>query len=172
MRVIRPCDAQEAMDAWLLALTHKGPTSLVLTRQNLKQYAATQGQVDKGGYVLSAANKAQPDLILMGSGSEMSLLTDAQEVLRAQGIEASVVSMPSMEIFLKQSKDYQEQVLPMAVRKRLAVEAGASQPWYRFTGLDGKVLGIDRFGASAPAETIFMEYGFTVDNVVKLAQSL
>ncbi len=172
IRVIRPCDANETAQAWLTALTQEGPTCLVLTRQNLAQFKQTAGQGHQGGYVLSPAGKAVPDLILMGSGSEVALLMAAQERLSQEGLAASVVSMPSMELFLQQSPAYREQVLPAAVRRRLAVEAGATQPWYRFTGLDGAVLGIDRFGASAPADTIFRELGFTVDNVVKLAKQL
>lgn len=172
LRVVRPCDANETADAWLLALTTTGPTALVLTRQNLAQFTETRGQLPQGGYVLSPAGIADPDLILMGSGSEMGLLKDAQAALHDKGIEAAVVSMPSMELFIKQPQSYRDRVLPPSLRRRLAVEAGATQPWYRFTGLDGKVLGIDHFGASAPAGTIFKEYGFTVENVVEMAESL
>ena len=172
MTVLRPCDANETAQAWLYALTAKGPTCLVLTRQNLKQFEETAGQGLKGGYVLRPAQKAVPDLILMGSGSEMGLLAEAQEALQAKGIDASLVSMPSMELFLQQPQAYRDSVLPPAARKRLAVEAGATLPWYRFTGLDGCVLGLDHFGASAPADRLFAEFGFTVNNVVELAQGL
>ena len=172
MTVLRPCDANETAMAWLTALTNDGPTCLVLTRQNLKQFQETAGQGAQGGYVLSAVSKPLPDLILMGSGSEVALLMEAKDLLLAKGIDASVVSMPSMELFLKQSRAYRDSVLPPQVRKRLAVEAGASQPWYRFIGLDGAVLAIDRYGASAPAGQLFKEYGFTVDNVVKMAEEL
>ena len=172
MRVIRPCDANETADAWLTALTSKGPTCLVLTRQNLQQFGETAGKVEKGAYVLRKSEKEQPDLILMGSGSEMGLLVEAQESLKEKGIDASVVSMPSMDMFLAQTKEYQDGVLPPMVRRRLAVEAGATMPWYRFVGLDGRVLGIDRFGASAPAERIFREFGFTAENVQRLAEGL
>ncbi len=172
MRLIRPCDANETADAWLMAISAQGPTTLVLTRQNLTQYAETKGGVNKGAYVLRAPGQAVPELILMGSGSEVSLLVEAWEALKEKDIHALVVSMPSMDIFLAQPKAYQDQVLPPQVRKRLAVEAGATMPWYRFTGLDGRVLGIDHFGASAPAERIFKEYGFTADNVLRLAEEL
>jgi len=172
MRVIRPCDANETADAWLTALTAQGPTCLVLTRQNLRQFKGTAGGVEKGGYVLIPSEKAAPDLILMGSGSEVALLAEARDALKGEGIDASVVSMPCMETFLAQPAAYRDQVLPPGARKRLAVEAGASMPWHRFTGLDGRVLGIDRFGASAPAEKIFQEYGFTVENVTALAKKL
>ena len=172
MRVIRPCDANETADAWLTALTSKGPTCLVLTRQNLRQFRETAGKVEKGAYVLRKSEKEQPYLILMGSGSEMGLLVEAQESLKEKGIDASVVSMPSMDMFLAQTKEYQDGVLPPMVRRRLAVEAGATMPWYRFVGLDGRILGIDRFGASAPAERIFREFGFTAENVQRLAEGL
>ena len=172
LRVIRPCDANETADAWLTALTGKGPTCLVLTRQNLRQFKETAGKGDKGAYVLRKSDQEQPQLILMGSGSEVGLLVEARDILKQKGIDASVVSMPSMEMFLAQPAAWQEEVLPIKVRRRLAVEAGASMPWYRFVGLDGRVLGIDRFGASAPAERIFQEYGFTAENVTALAEEL
>ncbi|HSK68895.1 MAG TPA: transketolase [Candidatus Limnocylindria bacterium] len=170
MRVIRPCDANETADAWLTALTAHGPTCLVLTRQNLRQFTETAGRAAKGGYVLKPSQKEQPDLILMGSGSEVALLAEAQETLRAKGIDASVVSMPSMDMFLAQPKEYRDSVLPPQVRARLAAEAGATMPWHRFVGPEGAILGIDRFGASAPAETIFREYGFTAQNVAEMAE--
>ena len=172
LRVVRPCDVNETRDAWLSALLAQGPTVLVLTRQNLRQFERTAGWSGKGGYVLSPAEKAVPDVILMGSGSEVALLVDAQAALKDKGIAASVVSMPCMEDFLAQDAQYRDSVLPPAVRARLAAEAGATMPWHRFTGLDGKVLGLDHFGASAPAGRLFEAYGFTVDNVVKLAQGL
>ncbi len=172
IRVIRPCDMNETADAWLTALCAHGPSVLVLTRQNLRQFKETAGQGHLGGYVLLPAQKATPDVILMGSGSEVALLADAQEALKAKGIDASVVSMPCMEDFLAQSAEKQNAVLPLSVRRRVAVEAGATMPWYRFTGLDGQVLGIDHFGASAPAEKLFAAYGFTAENVVKLAEEL
>ncbi|MGI6725278.1 MAG: transketolase [Christensenellales bacterium] len=172
LRVVRPCDVNETRDAWLSALLAQGPTALVLTRQNLRQFERTAGRSGKGGYVLSPAEKAVPDVILMGSGSEVALLVDAQAALKDKGIAASVVSMPCMEDFLAQDAQYRDSVLPPAVRARLAAEAGATMPWHRFTGLDGKVLGLDHFGASAPAGRLFEAYGFTVDNVVKLAQGL
>ena len=172
LRVIRPCDANETADAWLTALTSKGPTCLVLTRQNLRQFKETAGRGNKGAYVLRKSDQELPQLILMGSGSEVNLLVEAREILKQKGIDASVVSMPSMEMFLAQPAAWQAEVLPPKVRKRLAVEAGTSMPWYRFVGLDGRVLGIDRFGASAPAEKIFQEFGFTAENVAALAEEL
>ena len=172
LRVVRPCDVNETREAWVSALLAQGPTALILTRQNLRQFERTAGRSAKGGYVLFPAEKAVPDVILMGSGSEVALLVDAQAALKDKGIAASVVSMPCMEDFLAQDKQYRDSVLPPAVRARLAVEAGATMPWYRFTGLDGRALGLDHFGASAPDNQLFEAYGFTVDNVVKLAQGL
>ncbi len=172
MRVIRPCDANETAQAWLTALTSPGPTSLVLTRQNLPQYTQTAQGSEKGGYVLSPSDKAQPDLILMASGSEVSLAVEVQALLKDKGKDASVVSMPCMELFLAQPQAYQNQVLPPQVRKRLAIEAGATMPWYRFVGLDGRVLGLDHFGASAPAEVLFNEFGLTAENAARIAGEL
>ncbi|MDD4080649.1 MAG: transketolase [Eubacteriales bacterium] len=172
MRVIRPCDANETADAWLIALTAKGPTTLVLTRQNLPQYRETAGRAVKGAYLLRESQKEQPDLVLMGSGSEVNLLVDARELLRHKGIDASVVSMPSMDMFLAQPREYQYEVIPPQVTKRLAVEAGATMPWYRFTGLQGRVFGLDHYGTSAPGERIFEEYGFTAENIAHLAEEM
>ena len=144
----------------------------MLTRQNLPLFDATDKRALQGGYVLSAGEKADADVILMASGSEVSLAMEAQGALAKEGVSARVVSMPCMELFLEQSKTYQDSVLPPKNRKRLAIEAGASMPWYRFIGLDGKVIALDHYGASAPAETLFEQYGFTVDNVVKAAKAL
>ena len=158
--------------AWLTALTSGLPTCLVLTRQNLPQYeGACPCQMKKGGYVLSDCDKT-PDVLLMASGSEVEQILAAQKVLADEGIAARVISMPCMELFLKQDKAYQESVLPSAVRARISLEAGATMPWYRFVGLDGKALGMDHFGASAPAAVLFKEYGFTVENVVATAKKV
>ncbi len=172
MQVMRPCDGHETAAAWIAAVTSDKPTCLVLTRQNLPLFDATDKRALQGGYVLSAGEKADADVILMASGSEVSLAMEAQGALAKEGVSARVVSMPCMELFLEQSKTYQDSVLPPKNRKRLAIEAGASMPWYRFIGLDGKVIALDHYGASAPAETLFEQYGFTVDNVVKAAKAL
>lgn len=172
LRVVRPCDAGETAQAWLSALTADGPTCLVLTRQNLPQFAHVPGDVEKGAYVLVKSDKALPDLILLASGSEVSLAAEARKLLKDKGIDASVVSVPCMEDFLAQPAGYQEQVLPPRVRRRLAAEAGATMPWYRFVGLDGRVLGLDHFGASAPADTLFREFGFTAENLARLAADM
>lgn len=168
----RPADGHETTAAWITALTNCGPTCLILTRQNLPLFEETDSRAFRGGYVLSDSKKEVPDLILIASGSEVSLIYEAQKRLVQDGIDARVVSMPSMNVFLKQDEAYRRSVLPECVRARLAVEAGTSMPWYRFTGLDGAIIGIDRYGASAPAEVLFREYGFTVDNVVAKAKEV
>ena len=166
LKVFRPADGKETAAAWLSAVTGQGPTCLVLTRQGLPQYGEQGPEAFKGGYVLSDC-EGTPDVLLMASGSEVEQILAAQPILAEAGIRARVISMPCMELFLKQDAAYQESVLPAAIRARVAMEAGATMPWYRFTGLDGAVIGIDHFGASAPAGILFREYGFTVDNVVE-----
>ncbi len=168
--VFRPADGKETAAGYVYALQHQGPTCMVLTRQNLPTYEATGPDALKGGYILEDA--ADPDIILMASGSEVELIVKAAAALRGQGVSARVVSMPSMEIFEMQPDSWKEKVLPKGKRCRLAVEAGASMPWYRYVGLDGQVIGIDRFGASAPANTLFEKYGFTADRVAEAALAL
>ena len=173
LNVFRPADAVETAAAWYVALTSKGtPTVMALSRQNLVQLEGSSKEAVKGAYIVSKTNQAIPDGILIASGSEVGLAVEAQQKLSAEGIEVSVVSMPCQELFDQQSTEYQENVLPMAVRKRLAIEAGASQSWYKYVGLDGKTLTIDHYGASAPGEKIFEEFGFTVEHVVELFKSL
>ena len=171
MRVIRPCDSRETSAAWLSALTMPGPTCLVLTRQNLPQYLQTGPQAKQGAYVLSPA-QGEPELLLMASGSEVAVAMQAQSALKAEGIKASVISVPSMELYEQQPEAYKRQVMPPDVRKRLSIEAGASMPWYRYVGLDGACIAMDHFGASAPAEKLFEAYGFTADNAVAAAKKL
>ena len=163
----RPADAHETVAAYLSALTTGTPTAFILSRQNLPLYAESDGRAMKGAYVLGKECKETPDVILIGTGSEVEQLMQAKEVLcKEHKVSARVVSMPCMEVFLQQSKEYQEEVLPTSIRARVAMEAGATMPWYRFTGLDGKVIGMDHFGDSAPAAVLFKEYGFTCENVV------
>ena len=169
LNVIRPADGKETTAAWLIALTSGLPTCLVLTRQGLPQYDHCGCKAFKGGYVLSDC-EGTPDVLLMASGSEVEQCIQAKDVLAQEGIAARVISMPCMEIFCRQDAEYREQVMPAAVRARVAVEAGATMPWYRFVGLDGEVIGIDHFGASAPAGILFKEYGFTTENVVATAK--
>ncbi len=171
--VFRPCDATETAAAWYYALTSKEtPTALVLSRQNLPQMAGSSKDALKGGYVIADSSKDTPDVILMASGSEVSLAVEAKEVLAADGIDARVVSMPCMDIFEQQSAEYKESVLPKSVRKRVAVEALSDFGWGKYVGLDGAYVTMTGFGASAPADTLFKKFGFTVENVVKTVKSL
>jgi len=171
LSVIRPADGNETAAAWKLAVSSTDkPTALVLTRQNLPTIdqapeKAYEG-VEKGGYVVVEAADAQPEALLLASGSEVGLAIEAQKALEKEGIRASVVSLPAWDRFDQQSDEYKESVLPKAVRARIAIEMGASLGWERYTGLDGDVIAIDKFGASAPGETIIEKYGFTVSNVV------
>ena len=168
--VIRPADSRETAAAYLSALTRTdSPTALVLTRQNLPLLEGSGPDALKGAYILSDSEKETPDVILMATGSEVQLIVEAQKQLKEQGIDARVVSMPSWEIFEEQSEEYKENVLPKTVRARLAVEALTSFGWHKYVGLDGNVISRDDFGASAPAEILFKEFGFTVENVVDKA---
>ncbi|WP_028399090.1 transketolase [Ectobacillus panaciterrae] len=177
LSVIRPADGNESTAAWKLALesTNK-PTALVLTRQGLPTLEGTTTdayeKVSKGAYVLSAGKKETADVLLLATGSEVSLAVKAQEALAAEGIDAAVVSMPSFDRFEAQSAAYKESILPKAVTKRLAIEMGASFGWHRYVGLEGDVIGIDQFGASAPGEKIMEEYGFSVNNVVAKVKAM
>lgn len=171
--VFRPCDRTETAAAWMYAVENEcGPTGLVLTRQNLPQMEGSSKDALKGGYVIADSQKEVPDAIIIASGSEVSLAVNAKEELKKDGIDVRVVSMPSMELFDKQSAEYKESVLPNAVRKRVAVEALSDFGWYKYVGLDGKVIAMEGFGASGPAATLFEHFGFTVDNVVKTVKSV
>ena len=172
LNVFRPADARETQAAWYLSLTSKStPSVLALTRQNLTVEEGTDfNKVAKGAYVVYEV--AGFDTILLASGSEVNLAVKAAKELEAAGTKVRVVSVPSTELFDAQDAAYKEEILPSAVRRRLAIEMGATQSWYKYVGLDGKVLGIDTFGASAPAQTVIDNYGFTVENVVKLVGEL
>ncbi len=171
--VFRPCDRTETAAAWMYAVENEcGPTGLVLTRQNLPQIEGSSKDALKGGYVIADSDKATPDAIIIASGSEVSLAVNAKEELKKYSIDVRVVSMPSMELFDKQSAEYKESVLPNAVRKRVAVEALSDFGWYKYVGLDGKVIAMEGFGASGPAATLFEHFGFTVDNVVKTVKEV
>ena len=163
--VFRPADGKETTAGWEVALTSGLPTCLVLTRQNLPQYEGSGTAALKGGYVLCDSDKPTPDAILLASGSEVEQAMGAKALLKEQGVDARVVSMPCMELFDKQDAAYRESVLPAAVRARVAVEAGATMPWYKYVGLDGAVIGLDHYGASAPAKLLFEQFGFTAQHV-------
>ena len=171
--VFRPCDAMETAAAWYSALASaRTPTALVLTRQNLPQIAGSSKEALKGGYVIADSEKETPDAIIIASGSEVSLAIDAKAELIRDGIDVRVVSMPSMDVFEEQSEEYKESVLPKSVRKRVGVEALSGFGWDRYVGLDGRIIAMQTFGASAPANTLFKEFGFTVENVVNAVKSL
>ena len=171
--VFRPCDATETAAAWYYALTSKEtPTALVLSRQNLPQMAGSSKDALKGGYVIADSTKETPDAILIASGSEVALSVEAKEVLAKEGIDVRVVSMPCMDVFEQQSAEYKESVLPKSVRKRVAVEALSDFGWGKYVGLDGAYVTMTGFGASAPANTLFEKFGFTVENVVNTVKSL
>ena len=175
--VIRPCDANETAVAWRVAIeTRDQPVALVLTRQNVptldrKRFAAAEG-LRRGAYILADAPNGKPEIILIATGSEVGLIAAAREKLQKQKIPVRLVSMPSWELFDAQSSSYRDSVLPPSVHARLAVEAGATQGWCKYVGDLGDVIGIDRFGASAPGEIIMREFGFTVDNVYDHAMKL
>ncbi|WHY79476.1 transketolase [Neobacillus sp. WH10] len=177
LSIIRPADGNETAAAWKLAVesTNK-PTALVLTRQDLPTLKGTDTNayegVSKGAYVVSPSEKETPDALLLATGSEVSLAVEAQKTLVGEGIHVSVVSMPSWDRFEQQSQEYKNSVLPKNVKKRLGIEVGASLGWHKYTGDEGDVLAIDKFGASAPGEKIMEEYGFTVNNVVERVKAL
>ena len=169
LTVIRPADDKETAAAYCAAVTRKSPTALILTRQNLPQYENSGKEALKGAYILKDSVKAVPDVILMASGSEVEQIFKASEMLAEQGVDARVVSMPSWEIFEEQSAEYKESVLPNAVRARVAIEAASSFGWAKYVGLDGEIISIDHFGASAPASVLFREFGITAEHVVQAA---
>jgi transketolase len=175
--VIRPGDANETAVAWRVAIeTRDRPVALVLTRQNVptldrKQFAAAEG-LRHGAYILADPPQGEPRLILIASGSEVGLIVAAGQRLQAEKIPVRLVSMPSWELFEAQSQEYRDSVLPPSAHARLAVEAGVTQGWHRYIGDRGDVIGVDRFGASAPGPIVMREYGFSVDNVCKRALAL
>lgn len=167
--VIRPCDTHETAAAWYLALTRrKSPTALILSRQSLPLLPETGKGALKGAYILKDC-EGTPDVLLMATGSEVELIYKAYDELKEKGVKARVISMPSWEVFEEQSEEYKESVLPKNVRARVAVEAASDFGWQKYTGLDGKVVCMNGYGASAPAGLLFKHYGFTVENVVATA---
>ncbi len=176
LMVIRPADANETSQAWRVAIEHKdGPVALIFTRQNIlvldQQKYAPATELEKGAYILSESEK-EPDIILIGTGSEVALLIEAQQNLKEESIAARVISMPSWELFEKQDAAYKEKVFPKAIKKRLAVEAGSTLGWNKYVTDEGDIIGMTTFGESAPAEDLYKEFGFTVDNVVSRAKAL
>ncbi len=175
MSTWRPCDQVESAVAWKYAIERKnGPTSLIFSRQNLAQQPRTAQQladIEKGAYILKDCT-GQPEVILIATGSEVELAVKAYEQLTAEGRKARVVSMPSTDAFDKQDAAYRESVLPSAVTARVAVEAGIADYWFKYTGMQGAIVGMHSFGESAPAGQLFSEFGFTVENVVSQAKAL
>jgi transketolase len=173
MTVFRPCDAKETVAAWEYALnSQSGPVSIVLTRQNLPYLENTGGEAKKGAYVIGEVAPKDADILLIATGSEVALILEAANQLAKEGIQAAVISMPSMDVFEAQDVAYKESILPKEKTKRLAVECLSSFGWHKYTGLDGDVIAMDGFGESAPAGVIFKKNGFTVENVVARAKKL
>jgi transketolase len=175
LTVIRPADATETAEGWAFAMTNENPTLFALTRQavpHLERSRAKDPGVARGAYILSEAEGGTPEVILIGTGSEVALCMQAQEQLQKQGIRARVVSMPSWNLFEAQSEEYRANVLPPSLKKRVTVEAGSTLGWHRWAGDEGIVIGIDHFGASAPGETVLKNFGFTAENVISAALRL
>ena len=177
LTVMRPADATETAAAWKFAIEHRnGPTVLALTRQNIpvidRSVYPSASNVEKGGYILMGSATVKPDVILMGSGSEVQFCVGAAELLEKEGIKTRVVSMPSMELFDKQSESYRKEVLPCDVKARVAVEAAHPMPWYKYVGCDGTTQCMDSYGASAPFELLYKKFGFTSENVAAKAKSV
>jgi len=177
MTVMRPADAAETVEAWHFALCHReGPTALVVTRQDVpildrEKYGPARG-LQKGGYVLWDSGTGNPDIILIGTGSELQIALDAGKELAARGVAVRVVSLPSWEVFDRQPEEYREGVLPAAVRRRIAVEAAITVGWERYVGMDGIVIGMHGFGASAPASVLYEKFGITARRVVEAAETI
>jgi transketolase len=175
LTVLRPADANETVACWRLALERRGPAALVLTRQNLPivdDVERVLAGVPRGAYVLADAGSGRPDVLLLATGSEVWVALGARELLAQRGLRARVVSMPSWEVFEEQPQAYRDKVLPPAVRARVAVEAAATFGWHKYVGDCGDVVGLDRFGASAPAKVLFQKFGFTPEHVAERAAAL
>jgi len=176
MSVWRPCDAVESAVAWKLAIERKtGPSCLIFSRQNLPHQNRTAEQIAnirRGGYVLAEAANGKPDAIIIATGSEVGIAMEAQKLLAAKGKNVRVVSMPSTDAFDAQDVTYRESVLPKGVTRRVAVEAGVTDGWYKYVGFGGKIVGLNRFGESAPAGALFKEFGFTGENVAKAIEEI
>jgi transketolase len=173
---IRPADANETAEAWKVALDRRhGPTALILTRQDLPLIARSEtapaSGLQRGGYILQEAGTA-PDVILIGTGSEVHIALQAGKILEAKGIKARVVSLPSWELFDAQQQNYRDMVLPPAIKRRISIEAASPLGWEHYVGSEGIAIGLPRFGASAPGEILYAKFGFTAENVVAKALNL
>jgi len=167
---IRPASFSETVGAYTIALNDKKPTIIALSRQSVKQVPSRAKDVKYGAYLIRSY--ANPNGIILSSGSELSLCLDAADILEKQGIYANIVSVPSFNLFDKQSDSYKKQILPDSIRKRLAVEAGVELGWYKYVGIDGDVLVMEGFGKTGSNSDVFKRFGFTVENVVKRFKSL
>jgi transketolase len=176
LTVIRPADANETAEAWRTALQIDGPTALVLTRQNLptldRSLMAPADNLAFGAYVLQKTMENPPEVLLLSSGSEVSIALEAAKQLEGKGICSRIVSMPSWELFEKQPQEYRDSVLPPEIKKRVAIEAGCTQGWHRYVGDEGAIIGLDHFGASAPYQILYEKFGITVDQVIEKALGL
>jgi transketolase len=177
LTVIRPSDAGETVEAWRAALLNQnGPTALILTRQNIpvlpRAELSPASGLRRGGYVLWESSSGKPDIVLIGTGSEVMMTLDAGKKLTTEGFRVRVVSLPSWEIFDGQPEEYRKYVLPPDVRVRVAVEAGMKLGWEHYVGLDGAVVGMETFGASAPSKVLYEKFGITVEQILRIARSL
>ena len=174
LTVFRPADANETAACWRLAVERESPSVMALTRQALPILDAdiVNAGVPRGAYVVSDASVGAPDVILIATGSEVSLALEARELLLGQRIHARVVSMPSWEVFEEQPRDYREEVLPPSLRHRVTIEAASPMGWWRYAGSDGDVVGLDHFGASAPAAELFKQFGLTPQDVARRATAV
>lgn len=171
--VFRPADSKETAAAWYSAISREdGPTALILSRQNLPLYKETSKDALKGAYILKESKEHIPDIILMATGSEVQYIYEASNILEEKGISVRVISMPCLEIFDKQEEGYREKILPKNIRNRIAVEAAASFGWHKYIGIDGEIIAIDHFGASAPGNVLYKQFGITVDNIIEKALKL
>jgi transketolase len=175
MSVWRPCDAVETANAWKAAIDRgDGPTALVLSRQGLPHQERSDAQIAaiaRGGYVLAGGDE-KPDAIIIATGSEVELAMSAAKALGAKGRKIRVVSMPSTDVFDAQDADYKESVLPRSVTRRVAIEAGVTDYWLKYVGLEGRVMGVDTFGESAPAGDVYKHFGLTTENVIETVESI
>ena len=171
--VLRPADGRETAAAWLHALKRTdGPTALVLSRQNLPQLPGSGKEAFRGAYIVGPEKSSSPDLIIMASGSEVALALQAKEILEEKGYSIRVVSMVSWELFERQDEGYRQQVLPGEIKNRLAVEAALPMGWEHYAGSQGHIIGMHRFGASAPGAILMEKMGFTAENIVRQAEKI
>jgi transketolase len=177
LTVLRPCDASETAEAWRFALSHKsGPVALVLTRQGVpvldRSVFPSAAGLHQGAYVLAEPAKGNPHLLLIASGSEVHIAIEATKRLEQKGVSCRVVSMPSSELFDRQSESYRRRVIAPEIKARIAIEAGRTQGWWRYVGENGDVIGIEHFGASAPYKILYEKFGITADGVAEKALRL